>query len=60
MRGVVVGAVCARGRIGFVTVGRAGVRPQALRRLFSFHVKEGCRGAWRARPLFVVCFMRRG
>ena len=57
MRGVVVGLVCARGRIGFVTVGRAGVRPQALRCLFSFLVKEGCLGAWRARPLlsFVSC-----
>ena len=61
MRGVVVGVVCARGRIGFVTVADAqGCARRRCDASFSFLVKEGCLGAWRARPLFVVCFMRRG
>ena len=58
MRDVVVGVVCARGRIGFVTV--ADAQGRARRRCdasFSFLVKEGRLGAWRARPLlsFVSC-----
>ena len=54
MRDVVVGAVCARGRIGFVTVGRAGARPPLFRCLS--HV--GCRGDWRARPCFLSLVSR--
>lgn len=56
MRGVVVGVVCARGRIGFVTVGRAGVRPQALRCLFFFPRKGGVSGCLAGAPSFCRLF----
>lgn len=57
MRGVVVGVVCARGRIGFVTVADAQGR---ARRCFDvFPTWGGCRGDWRAPLLFVACFARR-